>query len=159
MLSEVYLLNLVAAVWLKHLRWGSPSSLLSPLLLSPFSFSVAFSHPGALLLPCIGETAWIALGQLWDGRGKLRQEKVSRQQSQGSTCCEVSGMSQSILNPLQKLRWPSSCLNLIRRLLQPSGCPLNLGAENGNVRRLLISHCSTTLFRFLWSCGHWGILG
>lgn len=91
MLSEVYLLNLVAAVWLKHLRWGSPSSLLSPLLLSPFSFSVAFSHPGALLLPCIGETAWIALGQLWDGRGKLRQEKVSRQQSQGSICCEVSG--------------------------------------------------------------------
>lgn len=57
--------------------------------------------------------------------------------------------AQSTLNPLQKLRQPWSSLNLIQRLLQPSGCPLNLEVENGNVFRLLISHCSTTLFRRL----------
>lgn len=156
MLSEVSLLNFVAAVWLKHLRWGAPSSLLSRFLLSSLTLGLSACpalgkqlvvplpqllltsppgeiqlgstciHPAPLSPPSmtslirlracgslpsvwVPQLSWgqhegvrifiLAIwtvrrrrGELWAGRGKLRQEKASRQQSQGSMCYEISGM-------------------------------------------------------------------
>lgn len=43
-------------------------------------------------------------GKIWGGRGNLRQGKVSRQQSQGSICAEVSGTVSKLPQLLAKVQ-------------------------------------------------------